>query len=367
MNSFLGNARVVEILRRAIRKDRLPHAMIFSGPQGVGKCTLAVLLAQYLNCPSPTGESGCGSCPVCVRIGAVIETRFLKCLSLKEGSFCGSCENCAERSRRHPDVRIIEPGWDEKGRRRKTTISIEQVREMIAEVNYQPFEARYRVMILDPADLMTNEAHNSLLKTLEEPPSRTIMILVTTNPYVLLDTIRSRARSLEFGGISQQVIEDYLTVREGRTPEEARLAAVFSGGSLGAALSFNTGEYKEVRAQALRFVSLLLKKGRFSDASALAAGVTKEKQAFQLWLDSVISLVQDVYYSQVSPERVGQLDLLGEIGQLARGAPRDAVVAALKWLTELRRALLRNVNRQIALEGMFLGLSSGQKSPYVRD
>ena len=61
LNSFLGNARVVEILRRAISKDRLPHAMIFSGPQGVGKCTLAVLLAQYLNCPSPAGDSGCGA------------------------------------------------------------------------------------------------------------------------------------------------------------------------------------------------------------------------------------------------------------------------------------------------------------------
>ncbi len=355
LNSFLGNARVVEILRRAIRKDRLPHAMIFSGPPGVGKCTLAVLLAQYLNCLSPEGESGCGTCAPCLRIAAVGGTRDLRCESLKEG-FCGSCDNCRARSRRHPDVRIIEP--------EKTTIGIDQVREMISEIAYQPFEARHRVVILDPADQMRQEAHNCLLKTLEEPPSRTVIILVTTNPYVLLDTIRSRSRRLEFGGIPQQIIEDYLIKVEGRSAEEARLAAIFSEGSLGAALSFNTGEYKEARAQALQFAALILTEGRFASASALAALASKDKEQFQLWLKSMAAILQDVYCAQVAPERVGQLDLFEELKRLARAAPRSRIVAAIGWLRELNAALLRNVNRQIALEAMFLGVTRGQKPPY---
>lgn len=356
MHSFLGNEHVVEILRRAIQQDRLPHAMIFAGPAGVGKCTLAVLLAQYLNCPSPKGESGCGTCAVCRRIAAVIETRSKECLTLEKG-FCGACANCVARMQRHPDIRIVEP--------EKTTIGIDQVRGMIAEVAYQPFEARYRVVILDPADQMRQEAHNSLLKTLEEPPSRTIIILVTTNPYVLLDTIRSRSRMLQFGGIPQRLIEEYLTKRERRSPQEAHLAAIFSGGSLGIALSFNTDQYKELRALALQFVTLLLVKGRFSAASALAADVAKEKENFQLWLESAAAIVQDVYYAQVAPERIGQLDLLEELKRLGQAVPRDVVISALERLKELKLALFRNLNRQLALEAMFLGLTAGQKSPYA--
>lgn len=364
LNSFLGNTHVVEVLRRAVRKDRLPHALIFSGPPGIGKCTLGVLLAQYLNCRSPEGESGCGYCSNCVRIAAVIETRYLECLTLKAGSYCGACTNCKERTRRHPDIRIIEPEWDEKKKKKNTTISIEQVRRLISEISYEPFEARYRVVMLDPADQMTPGAHNSLLKTLEEPPSRTIMILVTTNPHVLLDTIRSRSRRLQFGGIPQQLIEEYLLREDGRSSEEARLAAIFSEGSLGTALAFNTAEYKEIRARALRFVELLLTRGSFAAASALAAVAAKEKEEFQMWLESVGIILQDIYYAQTAPERIGQLDLLDELGRLARTARHSAVVEAIDWLRDLNTALLHNVNRQIALEAMFLGVTEGHKSPY---
>ena len=356
LNSFLGNGSAVEILRHAVRQDRLPHAMIFSGPQGVGKCTLAVLLAQYLNCPSPVGQSGCGSCPVCRRIAAVIETRHLECLTLKEG-FCGTCATCLARAQRHPDVRVIEP--DEK-----TTISIDQVRDMIAEIAYQPFEARYRVVIFDPAEQMKKEAHNSLLKTLEEPASRTVMILVTTNPFVLPDTIRSRSRLLQFCAIPCELIERHLIEKEGRSSEAARLAALLSGGGLANALAFSVEEYKEVRTKALRFVSLLLAKGSFASISAMAGQVAQEKEEFLFWLASVEAILQDVYYAQVAPQRIGQTDLSDELKRLAQAAPHRLVVAAIQWLKGLRTGLFCNVNRQMALEAMFLGLSSGQKSLY---
>ena len=109
LDSFLGNARAVAILKHAIAQDRLPHAMIFSGPAGVGKCTLALLVAQYLNCLSPLPGGACGMCAVCNRVMAVIESRNLKCLKLKDEGFCGSCANCKIRTKRHPDVRLIEP------------------------------------------------------------------------------------------------------------------------------------------------------------------------------------------------------------------------------------------------------------------
>jgi DNA polymerase-3 subunit delta' len=351
LRTFLGNARVVEILKRAMERDRLPHAMIFAGPAGVGKCTLALLVAQSLNCLSPVQGEACGRCSACRRILAMIEGRHLECLSLKGEGFCGDCANCRARAKRHPDIRLVEP--------EKTTISIEQVRDLINEIAFQPLEARCRVVIFDPAEQMKIEAHNSLLKTLEEPPSRTVLVLVTTNPYMLLETIRSRSRILQFGGIPQDQIERYLVDYEGRAPEEARLAAALSGGSLAAALDLNTQQYREIRQQALRFMSLIFRRGSFSDASALIARATKEKQIFQAWLEAATALLQDIYYAAIWPGRVGQRDLADELKPLARAVPRSTVVAAIEAFAKLRNDLRVNVNRQLALEAVFIALTRG--------
>jgi DNA polymerase III subunit delta' len=350
LTTFLGNARAVEILKRAIEQDRLPHAMIFAGTSGVGKCTLALLVAQYLNCLAPTGNGPCGDCTACKRIMAIIESRYLKCEVLKEG-FCGNCPSCRIRSKRHPDIRLVEP--------EKTTISIDQVRELINEIAFQPLEARYRVVILDPAEQMRQEAHNSLLKTLEEPASRTIIILVTTNPYMLLETIRSRSRILQFGEIPQDQIERYLIGNEGRTAEDARLAAAMSEGSLAKALDFNTDEYRDIRKQAFQFVLLLLSQGRFAEVSVIAAQVSKDKHFFQLWIDSVSALLQDIYYAGLSAERVGQRDLLVKIEELSGKTPHSMLVRSINGIRKLKGDLQSNVNRQIALEAMFLDLMRG--------
>jgi DNA polymerase III subunit delta' len=349
LNTFIGNARAVEILKRAIEQDRLPHAMIFSGPAGVGKTTLALLIAQYLNCLSPIGKSPCGNCTACKKIRAVLEGRHLECQTLKEG-FCGNCPSCRIRTIRHPDVRLVEP--------EKTTISIEQIRDLIGEIAFQPSEARYRVVILDPAEQMRLEAHNSLLKTLEDPPSRTVMILITTNPYMLLETVRSRSRMLQFGEIPQNRIERHLVEKEGMAKEQARLAAALSGGSLAAALSFNAKEYPEIRTQALEFLMLLLKRGNFSEASAIAAQVAKDKEFFRSWIASAAALLQDIYYIGISPERVGQDDLFDRMSELAKAVSRSRLVRIITALGKLNHDLQYNVNRQLAMEAMFVTLQT---------
>ncbi len=350
LETFVGNTHIIQILKRAIEQDRLPHAMIFAGPEGVGKCTLGLLIAQHVNCLSPVNNRACGDCPACQKIKAVIECRHMACESMQGEGFCGTCPSCKLRTKLHPDIRLIEP--------LKTTISIDQIRELIRETAFQPLEARYRVVILDPAEQMRPEAHNSLLKTLEEPPSRTLIILVTTNPFILLETIRSRCRMLQFGPIPQERIERYLTASEGRSIEEARLAAAFSGGSLAAALAFNPEDFREIRNQALRFVDLLLKGGSFAEASAEAAKLAKDKKSFQLWLESVTALLQDVYYAVVAPERIAQRDLLSSFEKLAQDVPRATLVSVLRAIEKLKGDLRYNVNRQLALEAMFVSLTS---------
>jgi hypothetical protein len=144
---------------------------------------------------------------------------------------------------------------------------------------------------------------------------------------------------------------------EGRPADEARLAAVLSGGSLAAALEFDAKEYREIREQALRFITLLFRRGRFAEASALAAQVSKEKQLFQRWIESVMTLLQDIYYAGIAVDRVGQRDLLGDLKALARAVPRSALVSVMQAVGRLKSELKVNVNRQVALEALFLSLT----------
>ena len=327
--SFLGNAPVVHIVRGALARNRLPHAIIFAGPSGVGKRTLAWLVAQRINCLSPAGEDACGACRSCLKI--------ISDLVRADNGQAGN----------HPDIREIRPEG--------TVIRIEQIRALINEVAFEPFEARYRFAILDGADQMKTETANSLLKTLEEPPSRTYLILITSNPYSLLPTIRSRCRLLQFGGLPQQEIEEYLIGVQKFDSNEARLAAFFSNGSLGAALSFDSQHYPKVRKQALLFVQLLLSpSSRFTEASRLSALQYKDKDGFQPWMESVMALLQDVYFAQVAPERMGQSDIGDELTQLAASVPRSRIVSAIEAMKTLKKELVRNLNRQIALESLYL-------------
>jgi DNA polymerase III gamma/tau subunit len=174
---------------------------------------------------------------------------------------------------------------------------------------------------------------------------------------MLLETIRSRSRILHFGEIPQDQIEGYLIRTERKSVEEARFAAALSGGSLAAALDFNTIEYLDIRKQAFHFVSLMLRKGKFGDASTLAVQVTKDKQLFQLWIESVAALLQDVYYAGLATERVGQCDLLEKMKELSRGISHSDLVRAIDGVRKLKRELQYNVNRPIALEAMFLELT----------
>jgi DNA polymerase-3 subunit delta' len=316
-DDFIGNRRAVDALRRALAQNRLPHALIFAGPSGIGKCTLALVLAKHLNCMAPVGGACCNACASCRKIEQSL----------------------------HPDVRIVAPDG--------AFIKIDQIRALIDEIAYQPFEGRFRIAIIDGADLMRTEAANCLLKTLEEPPSRSILILITPKPYSLLITIRSRSRLIHFGSLPEAAIAEYL-VRQGRIGADAELAAALSNGSLGQALSFDAAQGREVRQQALRFVSMLLRKEGFAQASPFAAATAKDKDSFPGWVEMTGTLLQDIYYAQVAPSRMSQRDIAAELKELAGLARREKVVSAIEAIKNLRSALQRNVNRQLALESLFL-------------
>jgi DNA polymerase-3 subunit delta' len=250
---IIGHRRLIELLSRSLAHESLPPSLLFSGPAGSGKRLTAIAVAQALNCVEPriAGASGINSAEPAIPVDA-----------------CGQCSACVRVARGvHPDVLIVEPG--DSG-----AIKIEQVRDIVDRTAYRPFEGRRRVVIVDDAHTVMSAAQNALLKTLEEPPSSSMFILVTPLPDLLLPTVRSRLIRLSFaeGGrlevdvdareVAQRVLAHAAgTTDAGRRIDAAKDLLTNTGAGAGGA-----GDREQLASHLLAMASLL------RDAQAMATG-----------------------------------------------------------------------------------------------
>jgi DNA polymerase-3 subunit delta' len=225
----IGHRKLVALLSRSIERDTIPPSLIFAGPAGVGKRLVALASAQTLNCldlrrqQSPTADAveydACGVCPACTRI---------------------------ERGM-HPDVVVIEPG--DTG-----SIKVDAIRDIVDSASYRPFEGRRRVVIIDQADGLVTQAQNALLKTLEEPPSSSVFILVSARADSLLLTVQSRCLRLRFHELGPEDVAAVL-IRKGVDDTKAHAIAALANGSPGAAEDENAEELVAARDDALRLLT----------------------------------------------------------------------------------------------------------------
>ncbi|MCI0480283.1 MAG: DNA polymerase III subunit delta', partial [Candidatus Dadabacteria bacterium] len=212
---ILGHDFQKNILLRAAHDDLASHSYLFAGPDGIGKKMVAVEFAKLLNCggaaAAPDAKCGCASCR-----------------KIERGI--------------HPDVVLIEFTGVKN-------IKVDQVRDEIEERLYlRPFEGRFKVVIVDESERMNQSAQNAFLKTLEEPPPDSVIILVSSRPDSLLPTLRSRCQTVVFNALPDELVAGILRERGGMSPEEALLASRLSGGSIGKALGFD-GDLLEWRRE----------------------------------------------------------------------------------------------------------------------
>lgn len=271
LRDVIGHRRIVALLARSIAHDSLPPSLIFAGPSGVGKRLSALAVAQTLNCQKKQSTAdleidGCGTCPSCVRIA--------------RGT--------------HPDVLIIEP--NDKG-----NIQVDQVREAIDRAAYRPFEGKCRVVIINEADALMPQAQNALLKTLEEPGSASVFILVTAHPDVLLPTVRSRCPRLSFRPLSPQDITAAL-VKRGQKEADALVVAATADGSLGTALAASAGDLaaaREIAQHVLAQAAKTAEPGRRIEVAKellakTGAGGAGDREQLSSHLRAMASLLRDI-------------------------------------------------------------------------
>ena len=172
-DSLTGNDRVKDVLKRMLSSGRLPGALLFVGEEGIGKKLFALEVARALNCRTPIDNQGCGSCSACKRIG-----------HLNYPTSSDPDDWIPMIWTNHPDVgMVVAP---------RRVLRVVQMRQIETEANFRPMEGRARVFIIDEAETLNDSSANALLKVLEEPPSTSYLILITSRPAMLLPTILSR-------------------------------------------------------------------------------------------------------------------------------------------------------------------------------
>lgn len=337
MRDVIGQRRLLERLGEQALRGDVAQAYELSGPRSIGKNTVALRLAQTLNCVSePRIAGGCGTCISCTKIEKGI----------------------------HPDVIVVTRQIDLAKRNDMKYITIEQVRAMQQDLALRPLEGRVRVVVIDDAADMSDFAQDALLKTLEEPPKHAVLLLVTLSPESLFETIRSRMQPLQFRSVAASEIAAGLRERGIKDPDGVAAAAAGHPGMAIRLAADEGGERTMRRAMEKEFFELVGSRltDRFEWAVKLAdeSDPRKRSEAIETRFDHWIELLRDAAVSArglagtpLRPDRAA------ETGRIAaKAGARDLVDAGL-LLQKLRRDLFWNANARAMLEILAL------KLPYV--
>jgi DNA polymerase-3 subunit delta' len=358
---FLGNTATVTYLRESVRSGRFPHSMILAGPRGAGKYTLALMLAQAVNCLRPTESDGlpdfCGVCSNCARIAASadLETLVEEAVAARDDLRETDKRETRILIQTHPDVLVVPPDPPQ------LMIKLGQVRQAIHVAFYRPPVEARRAFTIFTSSVFMKEAANSLLKLLEEPPDHTSLILLTENPQELLPTIRSRAVIHRLGALPAADLEILLARRRPELkPQDRALAARLAMGAVGRALSIDLATYLSSREDALVILRTAL---REPDYSALfhateryRAGADGQEKTVSL-LRALSSLVEDLLLIVAgTPALIRNIDLAAELTRLAEGLTVDWIDSAARALVQVEQGMRRNLLRSLSLDAMAVGL-----------
>ncbi len=337
--NIVGHTRAVQALQRALDTGTLAHSYILVGPPRVGKRTLALELAKALNCAEAASASRpCGRCQACRSIDAG----------------------------QHPDVTTIArgsplvSGEDDKKELPRRYISIEQVRELQRVVTLAPFAGRARVYIVDGADEMNAESANCLLKTLEEPPPRVLLVLLCSDPAAVLPTVLSRCQRLELGLLSEATISAALGQRWEAAPELAAQLAQASEGRLGWAVAAlrEPALLEERRRLRERLAEVLLgnRSQRLDYAGELASLWSKDREAAEEALRALQGLYRGLLRAGAGSGQGAGQPILTPLPDQLQGLSIPALAGALRALALVSEHLLQNVNARLALDVLLLEL-----------
>jgi DNA polymerase-3 subunit delta' len=316
-DSIIGQERPIRFLTQMLKKKNIPHAMLFTGVDGIGKRTTAMALGMALNCTNPVGVSACGECPSCQKV----------------------------ISGAHPDMITIRPEG--------AFIKIDQVRALSRQLRFAPLEGSWRVVIINDAQAMNLEASNAILKVLEEPPKNTFIVLTASQTTDLLPTIVSRCQQVAFRPIPYEKVAEVLVELQGLDRQTATTLAVSTKGSLGKALSVDGEKWTVWRARFVEQISSFSIRS-IQPVFGFVAAIASDKDRLVDALDMIMTWFRDVLMCKVSPERIINKDFMTKIQNASQGRSVNELLEKVEAVHAAQTAISKNSNPRLALEVMMM-------------
>ena len=360
----IGQERVIRTLRNSLSQKRLPHALLFVGPEGVGRHLTAKILAQAINCERENTDA-CGDCPSCLRI---------------------------ERNS-YPDVSILEPSGTSR------QIGIDKIRQLRHNISLKPTGGG-KIYIISEADRMTVEAGNALLKTLEEPPEDSVLILIASSPEHLFSTVTSRCQMMRFFPLREKEVEENLIQKFSIPPERGRFLSRFSEGSIGRAIYLEGKALKEERIKVLSTLEMVSSESTIGEAIPMAECIMKiadyfkkemgEKAAKEVnsltdtfsrteikkikkkldadisgkvraklleMLDIILCWYRDIFILKAGGEKLLiNLDRMDKLQAAGESFSAPSLIRIMEEVDNTKEIIARNVNPRLAIEVMIMSI-----------
>ena len=324
MGSFkdvVGHKDILKYISSAVENNRVSHAYILNGERGSGKKMLANLFAMTLLCETGDNEP------------------------------CGKCHSCKQaESGNHPDIIRVT-------HEKPNSISVDDIRTQVNNtVDIKPYQGPYKVYIIPQADMMTPQAQNAILKTIEEPPSYAVFLLLTENAETLLPTINSRCVMLKLRNIKDTLIKKYLMENLEIPDYKADMCTAFAQGNMGRAIMLaNSDHFNEIREEAVQLLKHISEM-ELNEIVAAVKNISVYKLEITDYLDIIMIWYRDVLLYKATKEidKVVFKDQLQSIKEQARKSSYEGIELILESLEKAKARLKANVNFDLVMELLFL-------------
>ena len=341
--SIIDQEQPIRLLKNILLSRTIPNALVFTGADGVGKNAVAISFAMACNC---------------VERKALPDNGYFSDAHLSAAVPCGHCRSCRKiQSDNHPDIIRVEPSG--------SFIKIKQIRNICDTLSMKPYEARLRIVIISDTKAMNLQAANALLKVLEEPPERTILILIAMQTSDLLPTIVSRCQHIRFSPVSREKLESFLVEKHGVSIEDAAVFSAMSNGSVGRALSMIK---KNSQANWICIRNWLLNSIGLEQTESLslqpiillflfAEKLSQNKEIIQDSLEIIKTYLRDLIIYKYSPEKIINKDLISKIKYTSQNISVKSLLLQIEAIQTAQNNIKANTNLKLTLEVMMLKLA----------
>jgi len=354
-----GQDKALDILQRALAQSKVANSYLFYGPEGVGKFTTALYLGMAMNCHSTLDKRPCGVCPSCTKFLSFTHPDLIYIFPFPQEKNKSDISVDGEIRTEKTLIEYkeyiqnkIETPWKKYFFSKNIGIRIASIRMLEHRILLSPTEGSFKICIIEDAETMTIQAANAFLKTLEEPPEDTIIILTTSRPNSLLPTIISRCQKLTFYPITKNKIEEKLLKQQTLEVFEAKMIARISNGNMEKALRLMEGGKIEIREHSLQFLNYVLTKDdlkfiEFSNQFRTSKNLTK----LQELISQLIIWMSDLAYYKHQQSEITNLDKTEILEILYTRNPQveDYAPELINFMEEMLQRLSGHVNSQLVI------------------